>query len=215
MLGDRAAALAALRTAVASSRSAALADRLAALRTAVLAHASMRRHSPARERARLDDTLRIGTSISLKMGPTALRSGLRRLPVLLTGFMQSCLIAAVGALTISQREAFVLLVVLDLPEPEVLALLRLTPQGFSGVKTRTFQAIDGYLGPRCGHLDINNPCKCPNRVQLALDQGFVQLPEHELPGEDYPTEVFTDLRRMFAALPPLRLAPATLAGLGA
>ncbi len=216
MLGDRQLALGALRSAVASSLggpAGPLAQRLAGLRTAVFAHAAVRKSTPASVRERLDDTLRLGTSVALRLGPTALRSGLRRLPVLLTGFMQSCLIAAVQSLPPTQREAFVLLVVLGLPEPEVIALQGDTPRGFSSVKTRMLQSLGGYLGPRCGHLHPQNPCQCPNRLQLALDQCFVQLPEHEQPSDAYPNGSFAGLREMFAALPPLRLAPAARASL--
>jgi len=213
MLGDRAAALAALRSTLAGSLPGPLLTRLPAVRTTILAHATRHKQSPDRLRDSLDDTLRLGTSLSMKMGPTALRSGVRRLPVLLTAFMQTCLVAAVQTLPPNQREAFVLLVVLGLPETDVIALQGDTAHGFSSVKTKMFRSIDNYLGPRCGHLHPNNPCKCPNRLQRALDQDFVQLPEHELPGEDYPNGVFGDLRQMFAALPPLRLADGVVASM--
>ncbi|MBK7824279.1 hypothetical protein [Nannocystis sp.] len=213
MLGDRQLALDAVRSAVASGSAGPLAPRLAALRTAVFAHAAVRKSTPASVRERLDDTLRLGTSVALRLGPTALRSGVRRLPVLLTSFMQSCLIAAVQSLPPTQREAFVLLVVLGLPEPEVITLQGDTPRGFSSVKTRMLQSLEGYLEPRCGHLHPQNPCQCPNRLQLALDQCFVQLPEHEEPSDAYPSGSFAGLREMFAALPPLRLAATVRAGL--
>lgn len=211
MLGDRAEALAVLRGA--SGAGGPLLRRLAALRKPVLALAQQRKGAPLRERERLDDTLRLGTSLSMRMGATALRSGARRLPVLLTGFMQSCLIAAVQTLAPNQREAFVLLMVLGLSEAEVMDLQGDSPRGFSSVKTRMMQSMDGYLGPRCGHLHAMNPCQCPNRLQLALDQTFVQLPEHEAPSDAYPAGVYNDLRTMLAALPPLLLEPGVRASL--
>ncbi len=214
MLGDRAAALAALRVAVASGGPGPFLERLPALRTTILAHVSRRKQSAARVHTDLDDKLRLGTSLSMKMGPTALRSGVRRLPVLLTGFMQTCLIAAVQAMPPAQREAFVLLVVLDLPEAEVMALQRDTLKGFSAVKSRMMRAIGDYIGPRCGHMHVNNPCQCPNRLQRALDQNFVQLPEHESPSDAYPTGAYGDVRQLFAALPPLRLADGVRLSLG-
>jgi len=214
MLGDRAAALAALRGAIASSGPGPFFARLPALRTTILAHASRHKQTPARVRTRLDDTLRLGTSLSMKMGPTALRSGVRRLPVLLTGFMQSCLIAAVQALPPAQRETFVLLVVLDLPEAEVMALQGDSLKGFSGVKSRMMRSLGDYIGPRCGHMHVNNPCQCPNRLQHALDQDFVKLPVHEAPSDAYPIGAFGDVRQLFAALPPLRLADTVRRSLG-
>ena len=214
MLGDRVAALAAVRSVVATGGSGGLRERLPTLRTAVLAQAARRRQpTPAHQRERLDATLRTGTSVSMKMGHPALRSDLRRLPLLLTSFMQSCLIGAVQTLQPAQREAFVLLIVLGLPEPEVIAMLD-AARGFSALKSRMLHAFEGYLGPRCGHLHPANPCHCPNRLQIALERGFVELPEHEAASERYPAGCFTDVRRMFAALPPLRLSPALRAGLG-
>jgi hypothetical protein len=73
--------------------------------------------------------------------------------------------------------------------------------------------LEDYLGPRCGHLHAANPCQCPNRLQLAVEQGFVQLPEHEVASEQYAAGVFADVRRLYGALPPLRLAPAVRASL--
>lgn len=214
MLGDRAAALAALRSALASAGPGPFDARLPALRAAVLAHRSARRTTPARQRERLDQVLRTGTTVEIRLGNSSVRAGSRTLPVLLTGFMQSCLVAAAQTLPPAQREAFVLLVVLGLPEAQVLALQGETARGFSSTKSRMLQALDDYLGPRCGHLHAHNPCHCPNRLQLALDQGFVELPEHEQASEGYPPGTFADLRQLFAVLPPLVLAPAVRAGLG-
>ncbi len=215
MLDDRAVALAVLRDALASDETrGGLLARLPNLRCLVLAQAGARRATPARKRELLDKALRTGTSVSMKMGHPALRGELRRLPVLLTGFMQSCLIAAVGALQPALRELFVLLVVLELPEAEVLALLGTPGRGLSGPRSRMLSEIENYLGPRCGHLHAANPCHCPNRLLLALDQDFVQLPDHELASEGYPAGVFPDVRRLFAALPPLRLAPKLRVSLG-
>jgi hypothetical protein len=50
-------------------------------------------------------------------------------------------------------------------------------------------------------------------LQLAVEQGFVQLPEHEVASEQYAAGVFADVRRLYGALPPLRLAPAVRASL--
>lgn len=214
MLGDRDAALAALRTAVASAPTGPLAGRLPALRTAVLAHPAAHRTTPAEQREALDTMLRTGTTVSIRMGNSTVRAGSRNIPTLLTGFMQSCLVAGVQTLPPAQREAFVLLVVLELPEPEVLALQGVSSHRFSSTKAKMMRGIDDYLGPRCGHLHPRNPCHCPNRLQIALDHGFVDLPNHEEASEDYPPGQFSDVRQLFAGVPPLRLHPVVRAGLG-
>lgn len=212
MLGDRSAALTALyRAGTAALPGTRFKDRLPAVRAEVLTMTGVRRQSPAKLAAQLDDKLRLVPSVSLKMGHPALRGDVRRLPLLLTGLMQGCLIAAVQTLPPAVREVFVLLVVLELPERDVLELLDTTPHTLSSYKSKMVAGLEGYLGPRCGHLHPGNPCLCENRLQHALDQQFVELPEHERPAERYPRGVFGDLRRLFAALPPLRLSESTLA----
>lgn len=215
MLGDRDAALNALRRALRDPAppGARFKDLLPGVRAEVLTRTHGRRVHGELARARLDEKLRVGTSVSLKMGHPALRGEVRRLHVLLAGFMQSCLIAAVQTLPSAVREVFVLLVVLGMPEREVLEVLDDSPRTLSAHKSRMLAMLEGYLGPRCGHLAKHNPCHCENRLMLALDQDFVELPEHERASETYPHGVFSDLRRMFAAVPPLRLSEAAIASL--
>lgn len=209
MLGDRNDALRALKRSMADPipPGTRFKDRLATLRTVVLSHMHGRPRSSQLERlTQVDQVLRKGTSISMPMHHPSLKGDARNMPVLLTGFMQSCLIAGVQTLPPAVREVFVLLVVLGMEEEEVRVLIDAAQTTLSAYKTRMIQGIEAYLEPHCSHIDRNNACSCDRRLLLAVERGFVALPRHEQPSPDYPYGVFMNWRRLFASVPPLRLS---------
>jgi hypothetical protein len=216
MLGDRNEALKALKRSMMDPcpPGARLKDRLPALRSVVLSYAHGRPRTSQLERLHsVDALLRKGTSISMPMSHPTLKGDARNMPVLLTGFMQSCLIAGVQTLQAAHREVFVLLVVLGLPEADVLALVDAAQATLSAYKTRMIQGIEAYLEPHCGHIDRNNACRCDRRLLLALERGFVALPKHERPSDAYPYGTFLNWRRLFEVIPPLRLSDETVTAL--
>jgi len=208
MLGDRNDALKALKRSMMDPcpPGARLKDRLPALRTVVLSHMHGRPRTSQLERLHsVDALLRKGTSISMPMSHPTLKGDARNMPVLLTGFMQSCLIAGVQTLPAAVREVFVLLVVLGLPEDDVRTLLDTPQTTLSAYKSRMMQGIEAYLEPHCSHIDRNNTCRCERRLLLALERGFVALPKHERPSDAYPYGSYLNWRRLFEVVPPLRL----------
>lgn len=218
MLGDRGEALRALKRSLADPipPGTRFKDRLATLRTVVLSHMHGRPRTSQLERLhQVDQVLRKGTSISMPMHHPTLKGDARNMPVLLTGFMQSCLIAGVQTLPAAVREVFVLLVVLEMSEEDVRVLIDAAGTTLSAYKTRMMQGIEAYLEPHCSHIDRNNACRCDRRLLLALERGFVALPKHEAPSSDYPYGAFMNVRRLFAAVPPLRLSDETVAALEA
>lgn len=216
MLGDRGEALKALKLAMADPipPGARFKDRLHGLRAVVLQRMhSSRKVSQWDKQHHLDELLRKGTSISMPLQHPLLKGDVRRLPVLLSGFMQSCLIAAVQTLAPAVREAFVLLVILGLSDAEVRETFDVEESTLSSYKSRMMKGLEAYFDPRCSHLDRKNPCRCDRRLLIALEQGFVALPEHEVASADYPYGVYLNTRRLFEVLPPLRLNAETVAGL--
>lgn len=212
MIGDRSEALRVLRRALADPipPGARFKDRLHGLRSHVLSHHSGPRASQIAKMRHLDEVLRKGTSISMPMNHPLLRNDAKRLPVLLNGFMQSCMIAAVQTLSPAVREVFVLLVILELPEDDVRTMLDLAAGSMSASKSRMMQGLESYFEPRCSHLDRNNPCHCERRLLLALDQKFVAFPPHERPSNEYPYGVYYSVKRLFEVLPALRLSDETV-----
>lgn len=216
MLGDRGDALTALKRSQSSPipPGARFKDKLPALRTVVLSHMHGRPRSSQSERLlAVDQVLRKGTSISMPMHHPSLKGDSRNMTVLLTGFMQSCLIAGVQTLPAAVREVFVLLVVLGMSEEDVRLLLDSPATTLSAYKTRMIQGIEAYLEPHCGHIDRNNACRCDRRLLLALERGFVALPAHEEHSDEYPYGTFLNWRRLFAEVPPLRLSDEAVASL--
>lgn len=56
------------------------------------------------------------------------------------------------------------------------AILRIKETAFQVWLKRPRRRIDGFLRPRCEHIDPCNPCYCAGLLPAALEQGFVTLP---------------------------------------
>lgn len=218
MMGDRSEALKALRIALEEPipPGARLKDRLTGLRQVVLQRMHGGHKSSQRDKQNhLDEVLRKGTSITMPVTHPLMKGDSRRLPVLLTGFMQSCLIAAVQTLPPAVREVFVLGVILGFSDDDVRVIFDIAESTLSSYKSRMMTGLEAYFDPRCSHLDRQNSCRCERRLLLALEQNFVTLPPHEAASADYPYGVYLNVRRLFEVLPPLRLTPEVARGLEA
>ena len=208
MLEDRHEALKVLRQAVQGGLDGPFLEQLAKLRPQVLAHSPKQSRNFAEDhREYLDDVLRNGLSKSLHLSSPQVPPARRRIGVVLTATQQSCLMSVLKLLTTAQREAFVLTTILGLLEADVHRVMQVKPSSFASVRARMLGTIGAYLEPRCGHLEQRNPCQCPARAQLAVQQNFVKFPDHELPGEAYDPDTYDDLQAVFARMPPLRLDP--------
>ncbi len=214
MLEDRREALAVLRQAVGGGLDGEFLQRLAKLRPQVLARSPKQTKNFAEvHREYLDDVLRNGLSESLHLSSPQVPATRRRLGVVLTATQQSCLMSVLKLLTTAQREAFVLTTILGLPEPAVHGVMKIKASSFAALRARMLSTVGAYLEPRCGHLERRNPCQCPARAQLAVQQNFVKFPDHELPGDAYDADTYDDLQEVFARMPPLRLDPEICAAL--
>lgn len=92
---------------------------------------------------------------------------------LLWELKQSCLTAAVTCLPPGERVAFVLLELLGLGADEAAKILDIKASALRVRASRGRNKIVDYLSPRCGHVNGRNPCRCPNRLGVALRKGFV------------------------------------------
>lgn len=95
---------------------------------------------------------------------TALSEALRR----------SCLVANLSCLSPGQRIAFVLVDVLGLTVDQVSDLLDSFPSCISIRLNRARNKLDWYLGPRCQHIHLKNPCSCISNLPVALATGMIQ-----------------------------------------
>jgi len=95
---------------------------------------------------------------------------------LLWELKQGCMTAVVNCLSVGEREAFVLSVVLGLPDDRAARALGIKTSAYKVRLSRARQKVTDYLAPRCEHVDPNNPCHCPSRLGVALRRGFIATP---------------------------------------
>lgn len=95
---------------------------------------------------------------------------------LLWELKQGCMTSVVNCLPLGERVAFVMAVILGVPEDDAASTLGITPSAFRVRLSRARKKIADYLAPRCEHVDPRNPCHCPSRLSIAIDRGFVKPP---------------------------------------
>ena len=95
---------------------------------------------------------------------------------LLWELKQGCMTSVVNCLSVGEREAFVLSVVLGLPDADAARSLGIKTSAYKVRLSRARQKVNDYLAPRCEHVDPNNPCHCPSRLGVALRRGFIPPP---------------------------------------
>jgi len=118
----------------------------------------------------LDDTIRSDPTQVTRTG--VLNDPERNL--LLWELRQGCLTAVLACLSLGERSAFVLSVMLGLGPDETVATLGITPSALKVRLSRAKKKIVDYLAPRCEHVHPTNPCHCPSRLGVALRKGFIR-----------------------------------------
>jgi len=92
---------------------------------------------------------------------------------LLWELKQGCLTAVVNCLPAGERAAFVLSEVLGEPPGRAANLLGINASALRVRVSRARKKVGAYLAPRCQHVDSRNPCRCPSRLGVALNRGFI------------------------------------------
>ncbi len=100
---------------------------------------------------------------------------------LLWELQQGCMTAVLNCLSPGERLAFTLETVMKCKPAVAAAILEITEAALKVRLSRATKKISNYLAPRCGHINPDNPCRCPSRLGVALQKGFVQsMPETRL-----------------------------------
>lgn len=128
--------------------------------------------------------------------------------VLLWELKRSCLTAALGCLPIALRVAFVLSKMTDWTDEMVARSLGITDKALKLRHLRAEQYLDDYLAPRCSHLDKHNPCTCPGRLGIALDEKFVRRRTFlaDIPDEPFTSDGHQNIHRLYGRLPRVILS---------
>jgi RNA polymerase sigma factor (sigma-70 family) len=86
---------------------------------------------------------------------------------------QGCMTSVVNCLPPGERVAFVLSTILGYSEDSAASVLGITASAFKVRLSRARKKVTDYLAPRCEHVDPRNPCRCPSRLGVALQGGFL------------------------------------------
>jgi RNA polymerase sigma-70 factor (ECF subfamily) len=123
----------------------------------------------------LDETLR---SEATRTDVAGALSGPER-DFLLWELKQGCMTAVVNCLSLGERVAFVLSVILGMSDEEAARTLGIKTSAYKVRLSRARQKVSDYLAPRCEHVNPGNPCHCPSRIGVALHKGFIAPPGAE------------------------------------
>jgi RNA polymerase sigma factor (sigma-70 family) len=94
--------------------------------------------------------------------------------LLLWELKQGCMTAVLNCLSLGERMAFVMVVMMDVKPAQAAASLGITPAALKVRLSRAKKKIVDYLAPRCEHVHPMNPCRCPSRLGVALSKGFIE-----------------------------------------
>lgn len=94
--------------------------------------------------------------------------------LLLWELKQGCMTAVLNCLSLGERMAFVMVVMMDAKPAVAAASLGITPAALKVRLSRAKKKTVDYLAPRCEHVHPMNPCRCPSRLGVALKKGFIQ-----------------------------------------
>ena len=89
---------------------------------------------------------------------------------------QGCMTSVINCLPAGERIAFALSVILGLTEAEGAETLGIRTSAYKVRLSRARQKVADYLAPRCEHVNPANPCRCPSRLGVALEAGFLPAP---------------------------------------
>jgi RNA polymerase sigma-70 factor (ECF subfamily) len=99
---------------------------------------------------------------------------------LLWELKQGCMTSVVNCLSPGERIAFVMSTIMHVPEEDAAKTLGISASAYKVRLSRARKKVSDYLAPRCEHVDPRNPCRCPSRVGVALNRGFLPPPPNAL-----------------------------------
>lgn len=97
-----------------------------------------------------------------------------------------CLSGLLRCLSLQQRLAFVLHVLLDMPVAQVAAVIEKSENATRVLISRARKNIRDFLCANCSLYNSANPCRCENLINFSLKQGWIGANE---PGSFSKTEM--------------------------
>jgi RNA polymerase sigma-70 factor (ECF subfamily) len=86
-----------------------------------------------------------------------------------------CLSGLLRCLSLQQRLAFILNVILDLPMEQVASIIDKSENATRILVHRSKKNIKDFLCNNCSLYDSKNTCRCENLINISLKQGWISL----------------------------------------
>lgn len=93
----------------------------------------------------------------------------------ITQVKDGCLSGLLRCLSLQQRLAFILNVLLDLPVGQVASIIEKSENATRILVHRSKQNIKDFLCRNCSLYDSKNTCRCENLINFSLKQGWISL----------------------------------------
>jgi RNA polymerase sigma-70 factor (ECF subfamily) len=93
----------------------------------------------------------------------------------ITQVKDGCLSGLLRCLSLQQRLAFILNVLLDLPIEQVAIVIDKSQNATRILVYRSKQNIKTFLCSNCSLYDSKNTCRCENLINFSLKQGWISL----------------------------------------
>lgn len=84
-----------------------------------------------------------------------------------------CLSGLLRCLSVHQRLAFILNILLELPITQVASIIDKSENATRILVHRSKQNIKAFLCSHCSLFDSKNPCRCENLIHFSLKQGWI------------------------------------------
>jgi len=124
---------------------------------------------------------------------------------LLWKLKRTCLARTLNCVAPGPRLTFILCSVYGASFHEAAEMLGISGTVVISVRfSRALSCLERYLEPRCEHLDPRNPCRCDNRLGVALKNRFIDYSHSPAPQTDYRTRRAHGPSELYAHLPILQ-----------
>jgi RNA polymerase sigma-70 factor (ECF subfamily) len=107
-----------------------------------------------------------------------------------------CLSGLIRCLSLQQRVAFILAVLLDIPNDQVAAVIGKSENATRILVHRARQNIREFLCNNCSLFDPNNKCRCENLIHFSLHQKWIEKNQTLAENTIYTEAEIKSLKRM-------------------
>ena len=91
---------------------------------------------------------------------------------------EGCLLGLLRCLSLYQRMAFILNILLDVKVRDIVVILDKSDTATRTLLYRAKQNIRGFLCKNCQYYNPDNPCRCENLIDFSLKKGWIEtMPE--------------------------------------